>query len=132
MKNWFKNLFGLVPTQPIDEKEKSEIKKLLKTVFNMLKKHQENKADDKITGAEWLGLAKTAYPLINSAKNYQAIKAEILKFKTDDGIELAQWVIKQGVLPSKAEFVVTHLFEFIELQIVAYNTHVQPIIKLFR
>jgi hypothetical protein len=132
MKNWFKNLFGLIKIEPIDEQEKSEIKKLLKTVFNMLKKHQENKADDKITGAEWLGLAKTAYPLINSAKNYQAIKNEILNFNTNDGKELVKWVIQQGILPDNAQFVVTHLFEFVEVQIVAYNTHVQPIIKLFR
>jgi hypothetical protein len=134
-KGWFSKLLSslnITTIEPIDPQEMNEIKSLLKNAFVVFKKYQVSLEDDVTTATEWLGIVKSATPLIGNIKNWKIIKEQLLNFKFEDGKELILFVIEQGVIPKEAETVVKHLVDYIEIQIMGYNNHVKPIIDIIK
>jgi hypothetical protein len=133
MKEWIKKTFSfLTPKKEVSEQELNAIKSLLKNSFVVLKKYQESNEDNNVSAMEWLGVIKSARPIVSNIYNWRAIKDQILNFKYDDGKDLVLFVISQGVFPDKAEEVVKHLVAYVELQIFGYTEHVKPVIALFK
>lgn len=121
-------------TAPVDT---CEVKELFKNSFTVVKKYHDSIDPDssggtKITAVEWISIINSARPVIKNVKNWQAIKARLLDFKFDDGKEIVQLIVSQGYLPEKAEFIAGHLIEYIEKQIIAYNTNLKPIIAALK
>jgi hypothetical protein len=134
MKNLINKVFvffgGNIPE--VTEKEVCAVKDFLKNSFTVLKKYQDSREDDKTTALEWAGILKSALPILGNIKNWKGIRDRVLSFKYEDGKDLVEFVVSQGVLPDKAELVVIHLVEYVEIQIDAYNKHAKPIIEAFK
>ncbi|MDA3855348.1 MAG: hypothetical protein PF569_03755 [Candidatus Woesearchaeota archaeon] len=135
MKKFFKSikeaLLGWFPKE-VSTEEVFVVKELLKNSFKVMKTYQESNEDEEISFLEWIAIVKTARPLLNDIRNWKAIKERLLNFNYNEGRELANFIVQEGVLPEKAEFVVEHLLAYIEIQVSAYKEHGVAIIDTFR
>lgn len=128
---------GIFPPNEPEAVDTCEVKELFKNSFNVVKKYRDSidvdSADGKsITPMEWIGIVNSARPVIRNVRNWSEIKERLLDFRFDDGKEIVQLIVSQGYLPEKAEFIAGHLIEYIEKQIIAYNTNLKPIIAALK
>ena len=124
---------GIFPPNEPEAVDTCEVKELFKNSFNVVKKYHDSidpksSGGKSITPLEWISIINSARPVIRNVRDWQAIKARLLDFRFDDGREIVELIIAQGYLPAKAEFIAGHLIEYIEKQIIAYNTNLKPII----
>jgi hypothetical protein len=135
MENFWNKIqvfLGINEIEPVAEEELNEIKSLFKNAFVVFKQYQLSQEDNVTTAAEWAKIAKSALPIIGNIKKWKLIKAQLLDFKYEDGKDLILFVIEQGVIPKEAETVIKHLVDYIEIQIMGYNSHVKPIIDIIK
>lgn len=126
--NWLKNLFGSRTTG--NPEGTSEIKDVIKNVISVIKKVKEARSDKKISGVEWIGIGKTAFPLVQNVKNWELLKSQLLDFTTEEGAEMASWLAMQGVIGDEAKLLVKHAIAAIEKAIAIYNTDISKIIEI--
>lgn len=136
MKKFIKSvkeaILGWFPKEPVSTEEVDAVKELLKNSFKVMKAYQKSNEDDEVSFLEWVSIVKTAKPLVNNIRNWRAIKDRILDYNYSEGKELVAFIINEGVLPEKAEFVVEHLMAYVEIQVTAYKEHGALIIDTFR
>jgi hypothetical protein len=130
MFKFLKNLFG--KPQSGNPEGISEFKSLIKTGLEISIKIKDAKADGKIKGIEWIGIAQSAAPLINNIKNWGLLKAQALDLTTEEGIELAEYATSLGIIKENANEVIYHVISAIEKSYGIYVDHVSHIIRILR
>lgn len=126
MKNIIKTIKGwFVSDKPQgDPQGISEFKSIVKRGLDIVIKFTTAKADGNISGVEWVGIGKSALPLIQNIKNWKLLKAQALDFTTAEGVELAQYMAELGVIGEKAHIIIEHTIAAIEK---GYNIYVEDI-----
>lgn len=127
IKGWFKSNEPQGDPQGI-----SEFKSIVKRGLDIMIKFQKSKADGNISGIEWVGIGKSALPLIQNIKNWKLLKAQALDFKTAEGVELAQYMAELGVIGEKAHIIIEHTISAIEKGYAIYTEDISVIIETLK
>jgi hypothetical protein len=127
---WVKGLFGNKPTG--NPEGTSEIKDVIKNVISVIAKVKNARSDEKITGIEWIGIGKTALPIVQNVKRWELFKSQVLDFTTEEGSEMAGWLAMQGVIGDDAKVLVKHAISAIEKSIVIYKDDISEIIRILQ
>lgn len=120
--NWFKSLFA--QAEKGSPEGISEFKSLVKRGLDVVVKYNEAKEDEKITNSEWLGIGRSAFPLIQNIRNWKLLKSQALDFTTVEGLELVSYMAELGIVGDDAQIIVKHTIAAIEK---AYGIYVDDI-----
>jgi len=109
------------------------LKKFFKNGVNALNEYREAKADDgKVTKMEWIGLGDNAVAIGSNLLKMNTIIAEAKDADTDERKELLTYIVSLGVLGDKAKIILVNGFEYIEGQVLLFNTNIVPIINVLK
>ena len=118
------------------EEQKKEgielLKKFAKTAINTTEEVREDLNDGKISTGEIIGLADNVISLARQGLNWKGLLSEIKDLDTDEGKEMAQYLIESGIASYNVEIIILHIAALAEKIYIAYMDDIVPIIAAIK
>lgn len=134
LKELLARLKGMFSTSESSEAdtEIGQLKMLVKRVIQLIASVKNAKSDGKISTTEYMSIAMSAIPLMNSLRDWEGLKAELLDLNSESGIELFGYLYECGLLPARYNEAVTHALSAIEGFVALYKSEITPIVDLIK